>query len=219
MKGYKAFDKNWKCRGIQYKIGETVKHDGEIKLCDQGLHFCENPLDVLRYYPADSKFAEVDADKVSDETKPEDTKRVCKELKLSVDVNLSAIIQTGVSWLISKCKTKNTTSGDYSPSATSGYNSHSATSGDYSPSATSGYNSHSATSGDYSPSATSGKNSISCAIGYNAKAKASKGEWIVLAEYDAEYNVKCVKTIKVTGKIKPDTFYKLVNGKFTEVKE
>ena len=58
--------------------------------------------------------------------------------------------------------------------------------------------------------------------GYNSAAKAKKGSWITLAEWKKETNGKwvpvCVKTEQVDGeRIKEDTFYKLVNGKFTEV--
>jgi len=55
MKGYKVFDKNWKCRGFQYEIGETYEHDGEIGLCDAGFHFCENVADCFNYYSFDSE--------------------------------------------------------------------------------------------------------------------------------------------------------------------
>ena len=57
------------------------------------------------------------------------------------------------------------------------------------------------------------------AIGYNSKAKGSIGCFIVLAEWkefeDGTYHIVDVKSAKVDGvKIKPDTFYKLVNGEF-----
>jgi len=228
IKGFKGFNKDWTCHGHKFEVGKTYTHKGDVKLCKSGFHFCENPLDVLRYYsPTDSNFAEVEADKVSDE-KSEDTKRVCSEIKIGAKITLSAVIQAGVSFLASACKSKKATSGDYSPSATSGYYSPSATSGNYSPSATSGNSSHSATSGDYSHSATSGyyshsetkgKNSIACAIGRNSKAKSTLGNWLVLAEIDDNYNVLCVKTVKVDGKkIKADTWYKLEGGKFVATK-
>jgi len=121
------------------------------------------------------------------------------------------------------------TSGKYSNSATSGDNSHSATSGKYSNSATSGYNSHSATSGKYSNSATSGDNSqasvediaVAASIGLNAKAKGVTGSWIVLSEWKEinwnEREIVCVKSALVDGvTIKANTYYKLINGEFTE---
>ena len=58
------------------------------------------------------------------------------------------------------------------------------------------------------------------AIGYNSKAKGSLGCFIVLAEYKklgGECHIVDVKSAKVDGeKIKPDTFYKLINGEFVE---
>ena len=224
IKGFKGFNADMTCHGHKFEAGKTYTHKGEIKLCESGFHFCENPLDVLRYYsPTESNFAEVKADKVSGE-KSNDTKRVCAEIKIGAKITLSALIQAGVSFLISACKSKKATSGDYSPSATSGNCSHSATSGNYShsatsgnssPSATSGNYSPSATSGDCSPSATSGENSIACAIGRNSKAKSTLGNWLVLSEIDDNYNVLCAKTVKVDGKkIKADTWYKLKGGKF-----
>ena len=56
-------------------------------------------------------------------------------------------------------------------------------------------------------------------------AKAKKGSWITLSEweYNGEENAYipvCVKTEYVDGeKIKADTYYKLENGEFKEVKE
>lgn len=59
--GYKGFDANFKCRSMQYEVGKEFAAEGEIKACNNGLHYCENPLDVLSYYePNSSKFAEVE---------------------------------------------------------------------------------------------------------------------------------------------------------------
>ena len=61
------------------------------------------------------------------------------------------------------------------------------------------------------------------AIGYDSKAKGSLGCFIVLAEWkksDGRYHIADVKSAKVDGeKIKPDTFYKLINGEFVETEE
>lgn len=47
---YKAMDKNMQCRGKQYEVGKTY-HEDKADCCHAGMHACENPLDVLHYYP------------------------------------------------------------------------------------------------------------------------------------------------------------------------
>lgn len=47
---YKAMDKNMQCRGKQYEVGKTYT-EPEADCCHAGMHACENPLDVLHYYP------------------------------------------------------------------------------------------------------------------------------------------------------------------------
>jgi hypothetical protein len=73
--------------------------------------------------------------------------------------------------------------------------------------------------GDCSAATVEGKESVAIAIGYDSKVKGSIGCFIVLAEWkkfeDGTYHIVDVKSAKVDGtKIKPDTFYKLVNGEF-----
>lgn len=57
--------------------------------------------------------------------------------------------------------------------------------------------------------------------GCNSKAKAAIGSWITLAEWKrigGVWKPICVKTEQVDGKrIKADTYYKLIDGKFEEV--
>jgi hypothetical protein len=55
--GYKSFDDNWKCIDMQYNIGETFKHDGNVKLCNSGLHAGLTPSECNWYYPHNSKHA------------------------------------------------------------------------------------------------------------------------------------------------------------------
>ena len=63
------------------------------------------------------------------------------------------------------------------------------------------------------------------AAGYNSIAKAKKGSWITLAEWkedheDGKWKPVCVKTEQVDDeRIKSDTWYRLVDGKFEEVTE
>ena len=66
-KGYKAFEKGMVCQGKEYKENTTYKENGN-KICKLGvMHYCENPFDVLDYYPLIddngdfSEFAEVES--------------------------------------------------------------------------------------------------------------------------------------------------------------
>jgi len=55
MKGYKVFNPDWKCNGMQYRIGQTYKHTGDLSLCESGFHFCERLIDCFNYYRFDPK--------------------------------------------------------------------------------------------------------------------------------------------------------------------
>lgn len=63
MRGYKILDKNFCCRGLQYRVGETQTHKGPIEPCQSGLHFCARALDCLSYYgyTPENRYAEVHA--------------------------------------------------------------------------------------------------------------------------------------------------------------
>lgn len=47
---YKGFDEDLSCLGFQYEIGKEYCLDGELELCANGFHACQNPLDVFDYY-------------------------------------------------------------------------------------------------------------------------------------------------------------------------
>lgn len=52
QKYYKAFDKDLKCRNMQYEIGETYEMDKkQLVICQQGYHFCKSIEDCYRFYP------------------------------------------------------------------------------------------------------------------------------------------------------------------------
>ena len=63
IKGYKVFNPDWTCRGFQYEVGKTFKHDGDIKMCGAGFHFCQKISDCFHYYDFNSnnRVAEVEA--------------------------------------------------------------------------------------------------------------------------------------------------------------
>ena len=224
MKGYKGFNDKLQCspngKPFQYEVGKTYTHQGTISLCNQGLHFVEHPLGAWSYYkPLDgSRFALVEADGVSDETR-DDTKRVAQSLTIKAEVKIPALLKAAVEFVFSKVKsspTKSATTGDSAHSATTGNDAHSATTGYSAHSATTGDSAHSATTGNYAHSAVAGKECIAASLGFEGQAKGIKGNWLVLAEWK-DGKIKSMGIAIVDGKkINADTFYALKGGKFVE---
>ncbi len=177
LKGYKGFDKDFKCRGFQYEEGKTYTHKGDIKLCDSGFHFCENPMDIFTYYiPSDSRFAEIEAMDV-DSAIDTDSKRVAKKIKIGVELDLHTICNLGAKFIIEKVDFTNspstntgnwsasTNTGDRSASTNTGNWSASTNTGDRSASTNTGYRSASTNTGDQSASTNTGDQSASTNTG------------------------------------------------------
>ena len=63
VKGYKAFDKDLRCLGFQYRVGSTYVEKEPLKICETGFHFCSVFKDVFKYYAAESatRICEVEA--------------------------------------------------------------------------------------------------------------------------------------------------------------
>ena len=53
IKAYKAFNSDLTCKGFQYEVGKTYRHDAVLKLCESGFHACESLVDCFRFYPFD----------------------------------------------------------------------------------------------------------------------------------------------------------------------
>ena len=252
IKGFKGFDKDLKCRGYQYELGQDFQEEGKIEACSKGFHFCENPFDVFSYYPPSAenginRYCVVEGggsiDKDSD-----DTKIACSKLHISAEIGLKGLVEAGIKFILDKvnwkdCKESNTgyysaaTNTGYQSAATNtGYQSAATNTGDQSAATNTGYQSAATNTGyrsaatntgdqsaatntgDRSAAQVSGKDSIAIVTGKDSKAKGSIGCWIVLTErgeWDGNtYPIKEVKAVKVDGGlIKPDTFYKLDNGK------
>ncbi|HBA73503.1 MAG TPA: hypothetical protein DCZ63_15315, partial [Geobacter sp.] len=102
INGFKATDKDLKCRGFQYAVGEIYEHDGSISLCNSGFHFCQNPLDVLDFYDlCDSEFLSVEAHGAYES---DDKKTVTNKLKVTASIGLPGLIKASVEWIINSTK-------------------------------------------------------------------------------------------------------------------
>ena len=93
-----------------------------------------------------------------------------------------------------------------------------AATGDRGAAAATGDRGHAAATGNWGHAAATGLNGIAAALGKNGTAKGALGNWLVLAQYDDDWNLIEVKTAKVDGEtIKADTAYKLdAAGEFVE---
>ena len=140
--------------------------------------------------------------------------------------NFSNSINDGERSIAVNCGFKSSAinSGFMSSAVNSGENSSAMSSGYKSSAINNGNGSVAISLGSLSSAINNGKDSIAVAWGVEDKAKAEKGSYIVLAEWvfneeRSEYVFKGAKMRKVDGKkIKANTFYKLENGKFIEVK-
>ena len=100
MKVYKGTDKDMKCRGFQYKLGEAAVFDGEPHLCRAGLHACEQPIDVLNHYaPNESRYFEAKAEDVTDERESEDTKIVAKRMTLKAEIGIPGLVKAQIEYI------------------------------------------------------------------------------------------------------------------------
>ena len=230
MKGYKGFEPGLICRGKQY-AENTVFEEEEAKICSYGMHFCENPFDVLDYYGFTNdngdfnEFAEVEA---LDEVKTDDNRKYCtKKLKIGAKLSISKFINACVDFAIEKTSTciadNKISSGDSAKIGSSGDFAQIGSSGNFAQIGSSGDSAKIGSSGNSAKIGSSGKDCVICCAGHNSVVKAKKGSWITLAEWEyskekERYIPKCVKTEFVDGeRIKEDTLYKLIDGEFVEV--
>ena len=226
---YKAMDKNMQCRGKQYEVGKTY-HEDKADCYHAGMHACENPLDVLHYYPLKDgpRFFEVECGGNVDKSRG-DSKLACTELTVKGEVNFAGLVKAAVNAVFNRVKGKEPfSSGDYSTAGSSGYYSTAGSSGYCSTAGSSGNYSTAGSSGDYSTAAATGaycsakadgKDSIAVVNGACGKACGALGCYLVLTEYDDDGHMICAKMARVDGSaIRENVYYTLKNGEFVEWK-
>ena len=235
MKGYKGFNKDMTCRGMQYEEGKIYKMEEEPKCCARGYHFCENPIDCLGYYsPNESIYRQVEATgKISKDEDTPDTKIATNEIKIGAKIDFQTMVKMAIEFTYKHCTKKGkgnnkrsdnsvaSNTGDKSVASNTGYKSVASNTGYYSVASNTGNYSVASNTGNYSVASNLGQKSISSCLGVRGQASGKKGTWLVVAEWiqdeDWNWEVKEVKTVKVDGKkIKEDTYYTLEHGEFVE---
>ena len=239
IKAYKGFDKDLKCKGRQYTEGVEDHVSDVAKLCKEGVHACERPLDVFRYYaPAGSVYHEVELAGVLDEHQ-EDSKICGTDIKVKGKLDIAGLINAQIEYTKSHC-TNEYNAENGKPASAGAYGASSA--GDCGASSAGAYGASSAgycgassagacgassagdygasSAGDYGASTSKGKssvgkNGIACSRSKNARVKGDMGAVLVCAkENEYNYDIKTWAAGVVDGvNILPDVWYKAENGK------
>ena len=215
MKVYKATDKDMKCRGFQYELGKTAEVKGDIELCENGLHACEMPLDVLCYYaPGDgSRYFEAELEDVSDEKRSDDTKRVGKKLTLSAEIGIPGLVKAQVEYVKAQCDFDNAIN------KADAENKNHATGESGAASATGNRGAASAT-GDSGAASSTGKYCVAMTTGFFGCVMGDIGNAIVCVERRNNGEIAAILAGVVDGEtLKPGVWYTVKNGKWVEVQK
>ena len=163
---YKAFNPDFTCKGKQYEENTTYEENGN-EICEAGvMHYCENPFDVLDYYPLVnengeiSEFAEVEP---LGKVFKRENKCATNKLHIKAKLGLKGFIKACIDFTLEKTKIE-----EIEDSIENDNGNNSAKIG---------------SSGDYARITSKGKHSVVMAAGYQSQAKAKKGSWITLAEW------------------------------------
>ena len=183
---YKAFNPDFTCKGKQYEENTTYEENGN-EICEAGvMHYCENPFDVLDYYPLVnengeiSEFAEVEP---LGKVFKRENKSATNKLHIKAKLGLKGFIKACIDFTLEKTKieeieddiendnnsAKIGSSGDYAQIGSSGYSAKIGSSGYYAQIGSSGYSAKIGSSGDSAKIGSSGYSAQIGSSGCSAK--------------------------------------------------
>ncbi len=185
---YKGFKQDLTCRGYQFEIGGTYKHEGEVEACASGFHSCEYPLDVFGYYaPGESRFAIVKASGQLSRH-DDDSKIASATLVVEAEISMPTMISRAIDWIMARLdssveqtvvgdtasntgyRSAASNTGDYSAASNTGNRSAASNTGDYSAASNTGYQSAASNTGDYSAASNTGYRSAASNTGHQSAA-------------------------------------------------
>ena len=163
---YKAFNPDFTCKGKQYEENTTYEENGK-EICEAGvMHYCENPFDVLDYYPLVnengeiSEFAEVEP---LGKVFKRENKCATNKLHIKAKLGLKGFIKACVDFTLEKTKIEEIEDGiengngnNYAQIGSSGDTAKIGSSGDYAQIGSSGDYAQIGSSGDYARIGSSG---------------------------------------------------------------
>ncbi len=176
---YKGFKQDLTCRGYQFEIGGTYKHEGEVEACSSGFHSCEYPLDVFGYYaPGESRFAIVKASGQLSRH-DDDSKIASATLVVEAEISMPTMISRAIDWIMARLDSSveqtvvgdtASNTGDYSAASNTGNRSAASNTGDYSAASNTGDYSAASNTGNRSAASNTGDYSAASNTGYQSAA-------------------------------------------------
>ncbi|WP_303723107.1 DUF7666 domain-containing protein [Pseudomonas aeruginosa] len=167
---YKGFKQDLTCRGYQFEIGGTYKHEGEVEACASGFHSCEYPLDVFGYYaPGDSRFAIVKASGQLSRH-DDDSKIASATLVVEAEISMPTMISRALDWIMSKVDKSVEQTVVGGTASNTGYQSAASNTGDYSAASNTGDYSAASNTGNRSAASNTGNRSAASNTGYQSAA-------------------------------------------------
>ena len=227
---FKGFGPDWKCLGMQYVVGQTFEHKGPVKACPTldevaggigGLHACEYPLDVLRYYQAaDSKFAEVEQSGTI-ARHSEDSKIASSRIVIKAEIGLPGLIKAAIEYTMARVtpavnasnsgeRGAASNSGDSGAASNSGHRGAASNSGDSGAASNSGHSGVASNSGHRGAASNSGAHGIAADFSGTGRAKSSASGAIFLVNRNGDGSLRYVFASKVgENGIEANKFYAL----------
>ena len=183
IKAYKGFNKDMSCRGFKYEVGKEYEHNGEVEACASGFHACENPLDVLGYYPPSDdsgnlrRYCEVEQSGRLDQS--ENDKICSSRLHIIAEIGLDGLIKAGVKFILDKVNWKDkkeSNTGDQSAATNTGDRSAATNTGNCSAATNTGDRSAATNTGNRSAATNTGNQSAATNTG-NRSAATNTGDY------------------------------------------
>lgn len=167
-KGFKAFNPGMTCRGKQYAENSEYE-EPEAEMCRCGMHFCQDPINILEYYPLvdDACNLTTIAQVEGEDAETCDCKSVTRHLRIGARLSLGEWIVACYRFLLNTvgdCPNIQSSSGRFANLVTTGANIMLSASGN---------RSRLVAMGEYAAIAASGDYSFLMAYGENARLSSS----------------------------------------------
>ena len=192
MKAYKGFNQDMTCTpapGVKFQFEEGKTYEElTADLCHSGFHACEDPLDCFGYYPPSNSVYHEVELEDVSDERESDSKMCGKKIAIGARIDLASIIKASIDLRLSKVEKTK----------------------------------RKTNSGDYGAATNSGKEGVAINLGIDGRVMGALHTWIVCDEWKKEttgWRRIDLKSAYIDGEtIKADTWYRLRNGKFEEVK-